>query len=63
MRALSSLDFYPMNPHLTFAILVPPQLDPDFGHVYEGLRTLARYLGDDSFRKLFQQMLERNSRE
>ena len=37
MRAMFSLDFYPMKTHLTFAILLPPQLDAYFGHVYQGL--------------------------
>ena len=48
--------------HLTFAILLPPQLDSYFGHVYRGLRALARCLTDDSFSNLFQQTLERNFR-
>eukprot|EP00959_Pyramimonas_sp_CCMP1952_P162736 3402135-Pyramimonas_sp.AAC.1 len=31
-----------MSPALTFALLAPVHLDPEFGAVYEGLRTVMR---------------------
>ena len=49
IRAMFSVDFYSLNPNLSFAILLPAQLDPLFCHIYQGLRTLARGLKDDSF--------------
>ena len=57
IRAMFSLDFYSLNPHLTFAILLPPQVDPLFCHIYQGLRTLARCLTNDTFRHDFQLLL------
>ena len=64
MRAMFSLDFYSHNPHLTFSILLPPQLDPLFCHTYQGLRTLARCLNNASFRSTFQNLLrDRPSRK
>jgi hypothetical protein len=61
MRAMFSTDFYPMSTHLTFAILLPPQLDPLFGHTYQCLRTLARCLRDSNFREMFQTVLARTA--
>ena len=63
MRAMYSTDFYSMNPHLTFAILLPPQLDPFFGHIYQGLRTLARCLHEPQFRHNCQNVLSRSARK
>ena len=49
VRAMFSLDFYSHNTRLYFAILLPAQLDPLFGHTYQGLRTLARCLNNPTF--------------
>lgn len=57
MRTMFSVDFYSMNTHLTFAILLPPQLDPSFAHVYQTLRTLARCLRQPHFRDIIQNRL------
>lgn len=59
IRAMFSVDFYSLNPNLSFAILLPAQLDPLFCHIYQGLRTLARCLKDDSFRTNFQTILQK----
>ena len=50
-----------MNTHLTFACLLPTQLDPYFCHIYQGLRTLAKCLKEKSFRKTFQEILAKKS--
>ena len=50
MRCLWSTNFYSMNPNITFALLAPPHLDPFFGPVYQGLRTILRCMRQDSFR-------------
>lgn len=63
MRAMFSTDFYSMNTHLTFTILLPPQLDPLLGHIYQGLRTLTRCLRDSQFRNKFQTVLSRTARK
>lgn len=39
-----------MNTHLIFALFLAPQLDPYFGHIYQGLRTLARCLRQEQIR-------------
>lgn len=57
MRTMFSVDFYSMNTHLTFAILLPPQLDPSFAHVYQTLRTIARCLRQPHFRDIIQNRL------
>ena len=41
MRTMWQADCYSMSPYVTFALLLPAQLDPLFGHKYHGLRTLA----------------------
>ena len=56
IRAMFSLDFFSLNTHLAFAVLLPAQLDPLFGYTYQGLRTLARCLHNVSFRKDFQHL-------
>ena len=61
MRAMFSLDFYSHNTHLSFAILLPAQLDPLFSHTYQGLRTLARCLNNPTFRRDFQHLLRAKS--
>lgn len=50
MRCLWSTNFYSMNPNITFALLAPPHLDPFFGPVYQGLRTILRCMQQDSFK-------------
>ena len=57
MRAMFSTDFYSMNTHLTFALLLPPQLDPLFGYFYQGLRTLERCMRATPFRQDFKKLL------
>ena len=37
MKALWKTDFYSMSPLVTFAVLAPVQLDPEFGVIYEGM--------------------------
>ena len=49
MRSVWNTDCYSMSPYVTFALLLPPQLDPLFGHIYHGLRTLARCVRNPSF--------------
>ena len=49
MRCLWSSDFYTMNPNVTFALLVPPHLDPLFGHIYQRFRTILRCMQEPSF--------------
>ena len=55
--AMFSCDFYSMNTQLTFAILLPPQLDPLFGHTYQTLRTLIRCFRDADFKTRFKHIL------
>ncbi|CAE7314212.1 hypothetical protein AK812_SmicGene29856 [Symbiodinium microadriaticum] len=40
MRTMWQTDCYSMSPYITFALLLPAQLDPMFGRKYHGLRTL-----------------------
>lgn len=49
MRRLWSSDFYTVNPNVTFALLVPPHLDPLFGHIYQRFRTILRCMQEPSF--------------
>ncbi|CAK0900853.1 unnamed protein product, partial [Prorocentrum cordatum] len=42
MQALWKTDNYSMSPAVTFAILAPVYLDPEFAAAYEGLRTVMR---------------------
>lgn len=42
MRSLWKVDAYSCIPLLTMALLVPVQLDPESGCVFEGLRTVMR---------------------
>jgi exonuclease III len=49
MRSLWNADCYSMSPSVTFALLAPPQLDPEFAFVYEGLRTVARAMRRQEF--------------
>lgn len=46
MRALWKADFYSGSPLVTMALLVPVQLDPEFGAIYDGLRTVMRFMRD-----------------
>ena len=46
MRALWKADFYSCSPLVTMALLVPVQLDPEFGAIYDGLRTVMRFMRD-----------------
>ena len=61
MRALWHRDFYSMSPLITFAILAPPQLDPTFGPVYYGLRTVARCIRDVDFRNVLQEEFRKDT--
>ena len=49
MRTMWQTDCYSMSPYITFALLLPAQLDPMFGHKYHGLRTLARCMRQHDF--------------
>eukprot|EP00439_Symbiodinium_sp_Y106_P040362 s833_g4.t4 len=49
MRTMWQADCYSMSPYVTFALLLPAQLDPLFGHKYHGLRTLARCMRQHDF--------------
>lgn len=42
MKWLWKTELYSMSPLVTFEALAPVQLDPEFGAVYEGLRTVMR---------------------
>ena len=44
MRSLWKMDAYSCSPLVTMAILVPVQLDPESGCIYEGLRAIMRYV-------------------
>ena len=44
MQALWKMDHYSLSPLVTFALLAPVQLDPEFGAIYEGLRTVMRVM-------------------
>ena len=44
IRSLWKMDAYSCSPLVTMAILVPVQLDPEFGCIYEGLRAIMRYV-------------------
>ena len=44
MRSLWKMDAYSCSPLVTMALLVPVQLDPEFGCIYEGLRAIMRYV-------------------
>ena len=46
MRALWKTDFYSCSPLVTMALLVPIQLDPEFGSINDGLRTVMRFMRD-----------------
>ncbi|CAE7437407.1 unnamed protein product [Symbiodinium sp. CCMP2592] len=61
MRTLWSRDFYSMSPLITFAILAPPQLDPTFGPIYFGLRTVARCIRDSDFRDVLRQEFQKDA--
>ena len=42
MQSLWKTDFYSFSPLVTFLLLAPVQLDPEFAAVYEGLRSVRR---------------------
>lgn len=44
MRSLWNMDAYSCSPLVTMALLVPVQLDPEFGCIYEGLRAIMRFM-------------------
>lgn len=46
MCLLWKVDAYSCSPLVTMALLVPVQLDPEFGCIYEGLRTVMRFMRD-----------------
>ena len=49
MRTMFKCDFYSFSVPLTFSLLLPPQLDPFFGPVYHGLRTVTRCMRNNAF--------------
>ena len=49
MRSMWKTDCYSMSSYVIFALLLPSQLDPLFGHIYQGLRTIARCVRDPYF--------------
>eukprot|EP00959_Pyramimonas_sp_CCMP1952_P260132 5438845-Pyramimonas_sp.AAC.1 len=44
MQALWKVGQYFLSPLVTFALLAPAQLGPEFGAVYEGLRAVMRVM-------------------
>ena len=58
MRTFYNADFYSMSPLLTFALLVPVQLEPSFAMQYAGLLTFQRCIsGCAQSARLAQQIL------
>ncbi|CAK0853302.1 unnamed protein product [Prorocentrum cordatum] len=56
MKSLWKTDSYSCSPALTFCILAPPQLDPEFGYHYEALRTMHRALQHPGIRAKVMEM-------
>ena len=59
MRSLWKTDSYSCSPLLTFCLLAPPQLDPEFGYNYESLRTMHRAMKNPGIREKVSEMYQK----
>lgn len=53
MRTLWKAGFYSMSPSVTFAILAPVGMDPEFGIIHDGLRAIMRACRDPTIHAEF----------